>query len=126
MCPDKPAAPDSLEFSRSWLPHMAGMRPLYLAVQDGMPFSARVLRGFDGIFVGGTLEWKLASGERWVNLAHCCGVPCHIGRVGTGKRVRWAKRIGVDSIDSCLPLWSRDNLRQFDDAVNDPQLELIA
>jgi hypothetical protein len=29
------------------------------------------------------------------------------------RRVRWAQRIGADSIDSALPLWSDANLDRF-------------
>jgi len=71
------------------------------------------LDGFAGVFVGGTLEWKLDTGAAWVQFAHKQGLPCHVGRVGTAKRVRWAIDIGADSIDSCLPLWSSENLGQF-------------
>ena len=55
---------------------------------------------FDGIFVGGTVKWKIKTGEEWVRLAHDHKLPCHIGRVGVFKRIVWAKRIGADSIDS--------------------------
>ncbi len=105
----------SLEFSLSWVDRLKKHGPLYLVVQDGMRPSdvGPVLRPFAGIFVGGTLEWKVATGEDWVRFAHATGLRCHIGRVGTENRVRWAKRIGADSIDSCLPLWSQDNLRRF-------------
>lgn len=49
----------------------------------------------------------------WTDLAHELGLLCHVGRVGGAKRVRWAREIGADSIDSSLPLWSRENLRVF-------------
>jgi len=88
---------------------------VYLVVQNGM--SERLLAPhldvFAGIFVGGTLEWKLETGEEWVKLAHRRGLRCHVGRVGTEERVRWARYIGVDSIDSALPLWSEENLARF-------------
>jgi NADPH:quinone reductase-like Zn-dependent oxidoreductase len=73
------------------------------------------------LFVGGSLPWKLATGERWVRFAHAHGRRCHIGRVGTPRRVAWARRIGADSIDSCLPLWSRENLDAFVAAVRGEQ-----
>lgn len=77
--------------------------------------------GFDGIFVGGTLPWKIRTGAQWVELGHELGVKCHIGRVGTAKRVRWAMRIGADSIDSSLPLWSKENLGVFINALEGRQ-----
>jgi len=51
--------------------------------------------------------------------------PVHIGRVGTAKRVRWARRIGASSIDSALPLWSADKLRTFVAALECRQMELL-
>jgi hypothetical protein len=46
--------------------------------------------------------------------------------VGTPDRVRWARRIGADSIDSALPLWSSDNLARFLRALEpEPQRELF-
>lgn len=55
---------------------------------------------------------------------HRRGLPCHVGRVGTARRIAWAKRIGADSIDSCLPLWSRENLDSFLRALDGRQMEL--
>ena len=123
VCPDRVAGGlDSLAFSRHWLAHCVSARPglrYFLAVQDGMTEADvyPALAGFAGVFVGGTLDWKLSTGAAWVRFAHRFGLPCHIGRVGTAKRVRWAIEVGADSIDSCLPLWSRDKLRVFTEAL---------
>lgn len=103
---------DSLKFSLSWLPRVraACSAPVYLAVQNGMTPES-------GLFVGGDLAWKISTTARWAKWAHEFDMPCHMGRCGTGRRVRFAKRCGVDSIDSTLPLWSADNLRRFVDAL---------
>lgn len=112
---------DSLAMSTAWLEQLQLARiPAYLAVQDGMDHESvtRALkRGFAGVFVGGTLNWKLDTGYAWVALAHRLGLPCHIGRVGTAQRVEWAAEIGADSIDSCLPLWSAENMAKFVSAL---------
>lgn len=121
---------ESLAFSLRWLESLRSSFPAlacYLAVQDGMheydlPIASTML--FDGLFVGGTLPWKLRTGASWVRAAHRRGLPCHVGRVGTAKRVAWAKRIGADSIDSCLPLFSRENLDSFLRALDGRQMEL--
>jgi len=77
------------------------------------------------LFVGGTVEWKFKTGHEWVELAHSYGLICHIGRVGSMKRVIWARRIGADSIDSSLPLFSREKLERFLRALTRPlQAEL--
>jgi hypothetical protein len=51
-------------------------------------------------------------------------MPCHVGRISTRRRVCWARRIGVDSIDSAGPLWSAANLRLFLGALEGRQVEL--
>lgn len=116
VCPDIVAGGlGSLAFSLTWHQHLFRIAPLYLAVQDGMqeddvlPHAER----FAGLFVGGTLPWKIRSARRWVSFAHRHGLMAHVGRVGTERRAAWARRIGADSIDSCLPLWSRENLESF-------------
>lgn len=48
-----------------------------------------------------------------MRFANEAGLPCHIGRVGTAKRVRWAIEVGADSIDSSLPLFAARNLEPF-------------
>lgn len=118
---------DSLALSLSWLSRLDGSAPLYLVTQDGMQCAdvAPYLPLFAGVFVGGSLPWKVATGAAWVNLAHSVGKPCHVGRVGTARRVGWAYRIGADSIDSCLPLWSKENLSRFTRAVDRHQGELF-
>ncbi len=126
VLPDIVAGGDlSLAESARWKPRLAGRAPLYLAVQDGMADAdvARVADGCAGIFVGGTLEWKIATGAHWRRFAHARGLACHIGRVGTPDRIGWARRIGADSIDSSLPLWSEENLDRFLRALHAKQTE---
>lgn len=108
VVPDQVAAGRaSLRFSVSWikrLPEFPGTRYM-LAVQDGMEVDDvhKVLKKWDdfgGLFVGGTMGWKLRTSPQWVALAHRHRMPCHIGRVGPWYRIMWAARIGADSIDS--------------------------
>lgn len=124
VCPDRVATGlDSLAFSLRWLDSYGSAFPAlrwYLAVQDGMTAAhvEPVAHRFAGLFVGGSLPWKLATGEQWVRDGHRWDMPVHVGRVGTPRRVRWAQRIGADSIDSCLPLWSEENLARFVGALD--------
>jgi len=114
---------ESLKFSSCWVGRLIGTGPLYLAVQDGMNsdnvVAAVQTHPYAGLFVGGTLKWKVRTGKVWVDLAHSMGLLCHIGRVGTRDRTRWARRIGADSIDSALPLWSEENLQRFLSGLKD-------
>jgi hypothetical protein len=126
--PDFQVVPDlvaqgnaSLTFSLCHLTEakQAGV-PCYLAVQDGMTEAAVrsvLAHGFDGLFVGGTLAWKLETAAQWVALGRQLGLPVHIGRVGTLDRVAWAQALGATSIDSSFPLWNRDRLDAFVAAV---------
>jgi hypothetical protein len=130
-CPDFIVVPDlvaagseSLRESNSWLTWLADRNiPLYLAVQDGMQ-SCDVAplienHNYSGIFVGGTVKWKRDTALEWCELADFMEVPCHIGRVGTSKKVKWAASIGASSIDSSFPLWTMDNLQKFIDALEE-------
>jgi hypothetical protein len=119
VCPDIVAGgAESLAFSLRWLDKCSSRFPdlrWYLVVQDGM--TAEMVRPhlhrFAGLFVGGTLAWKIREGEAWARFAEANEMPCHVGRVGTARRVAWARRSNVSSIDSALPLWSEENLRSF-------------
>jgi len=94
---------ESLQFSMEWHAKLQDLDyPWYFIVQDGMTKEEveSIIKKIDGLFVGGTLKWKIKTGESWTELAHRHGIPCHIGRVGTRRHVLWAKRIGCDSIDS--------------------------
>jgi len=130
MAPDFTVVPDlvgggkdSLDFSIEHLFRIESLHvPHYLAVQNGMTKSMvrSVLPQFGGVFVGGTLDWKLETMAMWSDMAHDAGLLCHVGRIGTIPRVEMAKQAGVDSIDSCQPLWTRARLGKFVEAVMGP------
>lgn len=119
VLPDQVAAGSvSLAMSLAWLARL-GRLPIRwaLAVQDGMtpdvvPWGAP----FEVIFVGGSTRWKLETAGAWVEAAHAHAHRVHVGRVGSARRVRWARSIGADSFDSALPLWGERNLRPFEAA----------
>lgn len=115
----------SLEFSEAWFPRLSGFRR-YLALQDGMtPEVVAPLAGkYDGLFLGGTLEWKLATLRDWRAATSSWDKPLHVGRVGTRRRAQLCRLVGVDSIDSCLPLWSTGNLVDFLEGVYGPYEEI--
>ena len=118
---------ESLAFSTEWWHDVEGLH-CYLAVQNGMTVDdvrgwIRMQRDLlcevypttkiAGLFVGGTMDWKIETALDWIRLAHEHGMWCHVGRVGTPDRVRWARDIGADSIDSCLPLMFAKHLERF-------------
>lgn len=135
IVPDFVVVPDivtagraSLDFSGQWRDVIPAEMPAYLAVQDGMNEGMvgdhldQLADGghpYAGVFVGGSLEWKLATSEAWVAFAHGRGLRCHIGRVGVPDLVRWAREIGADSIDSSFPLMHHTHLAAFVAAVQE-------
>ena len=108
VIPDKVTKGDeSLRYSEAWMPYLNNAFPYfkyYLAVQDGMSIEdvekKIKQRMFDGLFIGGTKQWKYKYGHKWVELAHKYGLPIHCGGIGTRKNLLWAKSIGIDSVDS--------------------------
>ena len=103
VCPDIVAGGDkSLLFSLDYMDKIPSGYNVYLPVQDGMKYTDvnDICDVFDGLFVGGTLKWKLNTANQWIKLAHDHNLKCHIGRVGTYKRMCWANSINADSIDS--------------------------
>lgn len=104
VIPDKIAAGQtSLEYSVKWRAVLPDGPHYYLAVQDGMKQEKipSVLRAkISGLFVGGTIEWKLATMAEWVAFAHEHDLKCHVGRIGTLERIMQAERLRVDSVDS--------------------------
>jgi hypothetical protein len=94
---------ESLDFS---LMHVDVIpRPRYLAVQDGMTSQCvrPILEKFDGIFVGGTVPWKMETMRMWSDVAHLHKVKCHVGRIGSLQGYLICNRWGVDSVDGTYP-----------------------
>jgi hypothetical protein len=105
----------SLRLSLSWLARVGRLGLRYaLVVQDGMePEDVPWDAPFAAIFVGGSTAWKLRTMAAWSRAAHAQGRTCHVGRMGSAKRLRAAVVDGVDSIDSALPLFAERNLTPF-------------
>jgi hypothetical protein len=110
---------ESLEFSWEWFGvrrELPATWPWYLAVQDGMTLDdvRGVIRGgWAGLFLGGTNPFKLRTAWQWAELAHEFGLKFHYGRAGTLKKLRHAKQIQADSLDSNLPLWTKERFATF-------------
>lgn len=76
-------------------------RPAYLAVQDYMMQSDIIplIDYCDGIFVGGSPEWKIKTMLDWSNFSKAFRKKCHVGRINPYVLLRYAHFCGVDSID---------------------------
>lgn len=123
VLPDIVASKKSLEFSLSYVDRLrSACSRLAFVVQDGMTEDeiSSIAEVFEVLFVGGSLEWKLATAKNWVDFAHRIGKRCHIGRVGTRKRMLWARAIEADSVDSCTPLFSARNMDNWISSITEP------
>jgi len=110
----------SLEFSLQYVDRIP--RPRYLAVQDGM-ISNDIrwhLDQFDGIFVGGTVPWKMDTAKMWTDIAHLHGLKCHVGRIGTFQGYALCNAWEVDSVDGTNPSRNCNErpLRMFSEQQN--------
>jgi len=139
VAPDLPmGGNDSLDFSVHWRKQLPDHLPWYLAVQDGVSesFVGANIENFSGLFMGGSTDFKRQAGK-WCDIAHHHGKLFHYGRASTYKRVREARLIGADSIDSVSPVLrcaddptkvntKRALTRWIDEALNtNPQGELF-
>jgi hypothetical protein len=97
-----------------WQEHEPQLRqyrvPLFIAAQDGM-HPADIPKGSDGIFVGGTTEWKWRTLPMWTE--HFARV--HVGRVNTYRLLEMAHRAGAESVDGSG--WFRGDPKQVADLV---------
>lgn len=106
VVPDIPAqGMKSLEFSLSYRKDLPAYMPWYLALQDGMEVRAvkHVIHNFDGLALGGTNDFK-RSAKFWCDVAHYEGKAFHYLRCSTVARLREARAIRADSVDSSLPV----------------------
>jgi len=94
---------DSFRYSQSVVHNLP--QPRYLAVQDGMRINDIFfnLENYDGIFVGGSIDWKYRTAIHWADVAHHQGLKCHVGRVGTWEGLTIMDRWGIDSVDTTTP-----------------------
>jgi hypothetical protein len=122
VVPDVVCAPnpqDSLDLSTQWVQECP--RPRYLAVQDGMTAATIIplLDDYDGIFVGGSIPWKMQTMRMWCDVAHLYKKKCHVGRVGTWEAMIEAHFVGADSIDTTSPSRHQDDshIRMYKEAL---------
>lgn len=110
VTPDIVTSPKSLGFSVSWRKDLPNALNWYLAIQDGMEYehveTALATARFDGLFIGGSTDWKNQRAADWCAWGRAHRLPVHIGRVNGWKRLQWAVNIGADSVDGTG--WTRD------------------
>lgn len=108
VVPDKVC--DAAETNRLWrlwapLVKSMGYKAAYVTQNGctGIPVDADVL------FTGGDDEWKLGpEAQRLVRQANMRGIPCHMGRVNSLRRIRQAAMYGYDSVDGTFLAFGPD------------------
>lgn len=83
--------------------------PVAFVAQDGLTADACPWDEFDVLFIGGSTDWKL--GPDVVDLcfvAHQRGVPVHLGRVNSAKRLRHAAHLGCATADGTFLAFGPD------------------
>lgn len=79
-----------------------------------------VIHLFDGLFLGGTDEFKKEA-EDWKNIARIACKRFHYGRAGTERKIKHALKIGADSMDSAFPLWNFQRIARMEYLVHEWQ-----
>ncbi len=89
-----------------------------LVAQDGLE-SLRWPLDYDGLFIGGTIAWKLSDAADWcIRKAQKEGKWTHVGRVNGGRRIRHFKLVGVDSVDGTSICYNPpDEFRKLSNAL---------
>lgn len=110
--------------------------PVALVAQDGLTSLDEVPFEIDAVFIGGSNEYKLGEDvRRIVREARERGLWVHMGRVNSGKRLRYASEIGADSADGTFlkygrkadqPAQFRRMMSWFDIAGHKPTVEELA
>lgn len=100
----------TLRGSLTWLAviDFVGVPPSFVA-QDGVRKYPPPWGFFDILFLGGSDEFKLGPEGVWVTeQALERGIPVHMGRVNTRRRLRYAHSIGCTSVDGTLLAFGPD------------------
>ena len=83
--------------------------PVALAAQNGLEHLSVPWGAFDVLFLGGDTAWKLGPYARQLTgEARDRGLPVHMGRVNSLRRLRYAQAIGCTSADGTYLAFSPD------------------
>jgi hypothetical protein len=125
VAPDVPTdASATLARSCPWLHRIRALGyPAALVAQDGRQHLPIPWDEFNALFLGGTTAWKLGpAGRHLTAQATERGMPVHMGRVNSARRLRYAQHIGCASADGTYLTYAPDTnlpkllawLRQID------------
>jgi hypothetical protein len=102
VAPDVPFdAAGTLAESLPWLPRIRDLGlPAAFAAQDGCDLAGLPWAELDVLFLAGSTEWKIGPvAEQLARQATARGVPVHMGRVNSWRRLLVAEWFGCSSAD---------------------------
>lgn len=118
-----------------WVPRLLEYKvPLLVVVQDGCEVDNykdvhMLLNRMDiqGIFVGGTTDWKLSNIQRLSEVCKKYNKHIHVGRVNSVKRLKYCFYADVDSVDGSGMSRFKETTRRICQAIVniDRQLRLF-
>lgn len=100
----------TLALARPMFPRIreAGYR-VALVAQDGIEHLSIPWLEFDYLFIGGTTHWKLSEVVRLLTAESVSrGIPVHMGRVNSYRRLAYSKRIGCSTADGTFLAFGPD------------------
>lgn len=115
-------AVETLEQFIDWEPYIRSLGwPVAFVGQDGLRLQDVPWDSCEAVFIGGSTEWKLGRVARdLAAFGKARGKWVHMGRVNSQERIRYALRIGCDSIDgTSFSRWSRRYIPRFAEIVAD-------
>lgn len=121
---------DSLSYSLQWLEYLKRFFPqfkYFLAVQDGMESSAveaiAQSGDIDGIFLGGSKEFKYRESAHYASMANFYGLGAHAGGIGNRRSILSMKLSKWHSVDSGVAMLNSSVLHQV--LAMKPENELL-
>lgn len=98
------------ERSAPWLDRIRALGlPAALVAQNGIEHMPVPWDRFDVLFLGGDTRFKLGlDAARLTREAVTRGIPVHMGRVNSARRIRYAQRIGCATSDGTFIKWAPD------------------
>lgn len=115
-------ADETLALFRDWEPfiHALGW-PVAFVGQDGLNLNVVPWHACEAVFLGGTTEFKLGRTARdLAAYGRAKGKWVHMGRVNSQARLRYAMRIGCDSVDgSSFSRWSKAYIPRVCQTIHD-------
>ncbi len=97
----------------------------FLPIQKGMDedMVKPYIDEFKGLFIGGLVYWSKSEVQDWVEFAHDNDLLIHIGRTSNLQLLKWAERIGSDSVDT-TSIVRNQNYSILENLSNQSKLEV--